>query len=358
MKANLDFVKDHFAKVFESPFLASSEMLEKAQISCNELDNFTSFEGVELDTVWLKFALKETRMSYGSGYDGLSSHMLLNCLTTKVKECLFLFFQYILRHGVIPTDFNVSIIRPIIKDHGKSSEDVGNLRPISVSNTLSQIFERILMNKMPELHRTHRNQFGFKRSISTTHALFTFKETVVKYVEGDTQCHVVSLDAEKAFDKVWRAGLFHKLKEKNIDLNTLKILKKYYDASQGMIKLNGIISNRFYINCGVKQGGILSPFLFNFFINDLIEECVNKNIGARFEELNLSIIVYCDDILLISPIEKHLQMLLDICGAYGTNWGIKFNPNKSSFISFGRQIYNDTKFFINKEELKSTDCLK
>ena len=77
---------------------------------------------------------------------------------------------------------------------------------------------------MPELHRTHRNQFGFKRSISTTHALFTFKETVVKYVEGDTQCHVVSLDAEKAFDKVWRAGLFHKLKEKNIDLNTLKIL--------------------------------------------------------------------------------------------------------------------------------------
>ena len=89
-------------------------------------------------------------------------------------------------------------------DHGKSSEDVGNLRPISVSNTLSQIFERILMNRMPELHRTHRNQFGFKRSISTTHALFTFKETVVKYVEGDNQCHVVSLDAEKAFDKVWR----------------------------------------------------------------------------------------------------------------------------------------------------------
>ena len=86
----------------------------------------------------LKFAHKETRMSYVNGYDGLSYHMLLNCITTKVKECLFLFFQYILRHGVIPTDYNMSIIRPIIKDPVKFSEDVGNLRPIFVSNTDEQ----------------------------------------------------------------------------------------------------------------------------------------------------------------------------------------------------------------------------
>ena len=85
-------------------------------------------------------------MSYGKGYDGLCSHMILNCLTRKVKECLFLFFQYILRHAAITTDFNVSIIRPKIKDHGKSSVDVENLRPISVSNTLYQIIERIFMN--------------------------------------------------------------------------------------------------------------------------------------------------------------------------------------------------------------------
>lgn len=358
VKASLDSVKDHFAKVFEAPFKASPEMTRKAETSCKELDDFTDFHGVELNPVWLQYALKDTRMSHVSGYDGLSSHMLLNCLTSKVKDCLFLFFEYILKHGVIPSDFNVSLIRPIIKDHKKSSEDVGNLRPISISNTLSQIFERILLNKMPELHRTHRNQFGFKRSTSTIHALFSVKETIIKYVEGGSPCHVVSLDAEKAFDKVWRAGLFHKMKEKKVDLDTLKILKKYYDTSQGMIRLNGVISSRFDIKCGVKQGGILSPYLFNFFINDLIEECIEKNIGAKFEQLNLSIIVYCDDILLISPIEKHLQILINICGEYGYSWGIKFNPDKSSFISFGNQIYNDTKFYINNNELKSTDCLK
>ena len=54
MKADLYSVKNNFAKVFESRFLASSEMQEKAQKSCNNLDNFTSFEGVELDHVRLK----------------------------------------------------------------------------------------------------------------------------------------------------------------------------------------------------------------------------------------------------------------------------------------------------------------
>ena len=98
--------------------------------------------------------------------------------------------------------------------------------------------------------------------------------------------------------------------------------------------------------------------LFNFFINDLIEECVNRNIGAKFEHLNLSIIVYADDILLLSPIEKHLQMLINICGEYGLKWGIKFNSEKSFFITFGNSIYNDTKFILNNNELKSTDCLK
>ena len=79
---------------------------------------------------------------------------------------------------------------------------------------------------MPELHRTHKNQFGFKKFTSTTHALFAVKETIVKYSESGTPCHVVSLDAEKAFDKVWRDGLFHKLKEKGFDYNVLMILKK------------------------------------------------------------------------------------------------------------------------------------
>jgi hypothetical protein len=55
---------------------------------------------------------------------------------------------------------------------------------------------------------THRNQFGFKKKTSCNHALFTLKETVLYYTENKSGCKVASLDAEKAFDKTWRDGLF------------------------------------------------------------------------------------------------------------------------------------------------------
>ena len=125
-----------------------------------------------------------------------------------------------------------------------------------------------------------------------------------------------------------------------------------------MIKLEDLYSSRFVIRCGVKQDGILSPFLFNFFINDMIEQCVKKKIGARFENLNVSIIVYCDDILLISPIMRHMQKLIEICSDYGKDWAIKFNAEKSSFICFGPQIYSDVSFSMNGEKLQCVETLK
>ncbi len=61
---------------------------------------------------------------------------------------------------------------PIKKDKKKSINDIDNLRPISVSNILAQIFERILLTKMNFVSKSHENQFGYKNRTSCTHALF------------------------------------------------------------------------------------------------------------------------------------------------------------------------------------------
>ena len=169
---------------------------------------------------------------------------------------------------------------------------------------------------------------------------------------------MASLDAEKAFDKVWRDGLFFKLYNK-LNPSLWVLLKKYYDLSQGTILLpNRCFSSLFKISCGVKQGGIISPFLFNIFIDDLITECVNSNHGALFFNINTSIIVYADDILLISPLDTHLQYLLDICSAYSTKWRIKFNPQKSNIISFGDYYYPERNFFLSNQQLSTSASIK
>ena len=95
------------------------------------------------------------------------------------------------------------------------------------------------------------------------------------------------------------------------------ILKIYYDSSQGTIDLDGgLLSDLFPITVEVKQGGILSPALFKEYIDKLIHNCTNANVGAIFNKINVSIIVYADDILLLSPVDSLLQLLINICNDY------------------------------------------
>ena len=231
----------------------------------------------------------------------------------------------------IPTLLNISIIKPIIKDMKKKTDDYSNLRPISISNCFAQILEKLILLNSPNLLKTHKNQFGFKRFTSCNHAIFVTKETVLNYIEKQSSCKIASLDAEKAFDKVWRDGMFYKLINKMNPILWV-LLFKYYESSKGIIQAENSFSESFNINCGVKQGGILSPFLFNVFIDDLITECIGKNKGASINNLNVSIIVYADDILLVSPLDKHLQILLNICSKFGSDWHIKFNPQISNYF--------------------------
>ena len=73
-------------------------------------------------------------------------------------------------------------------------------------------------------------------------------------------------------DKLWRLGLFYKLIKRLSNQDWL-ILKQYYENSNACIENNNKKSELFRMVNGVKQEGILSPFLFNIFIDELIESC-------------------------------------------------------------------------------------
>ncbi|RNA14568.1 RNA-directed DNA polymerase from mobile element jockey-like [Brachionus plicatilis] len=80
----------------------------------------------------------------------------------------------------------------------------------------------------------------------------------------------------------------------------------------------------------VKQGGILSPYLFNFFINDLTKSSIDLNLGAKIGGINAAVVAYCDDIAILSPLASHAQKILDRIYEYSLLWKIEFNAKKSS----------------------------
>ena len=318
--------------------------------SYSKPQNFPFFSSENLSQ-----ALNEIDNSKVKGYDLISYEIIKKSLSSTTHSCLLFFFNTVLFSAQVPDKLNISIIKPILKDPNKNTEDLNNIRPISISTCFAQLFEKLVLINSPGLKISHSNQFGFKEKTSCNHALFTLKETILNYTENRTGIKIVSLDAEKAFDKVWRDALFYKIIKK-MDQTLWYILKIYYDSSQGAIDLgSGILSELFPINVGVKQGGILSPPLFENKIDELIYACIKENIGARINNINVSIIVYADDIILLSPVDSHLQRLLDICDEYSKFWRIKFNAKKSNVMEFGPQFFNNSAFFINDNLITKVD---
>lgn len=355
-----DKLLDHYRNFFfdDQSSLSDAQLLIKDEVKTT-YDNYSPPSNIPFFKLrHLEDIIKELKSSEVKGFDSITYNLIKRAGSEKLNHCLLSFFNNLLIYNCVPDDFNVSIIKPIIKDQNKNAGDINNIRPISISNCLSQIFEKLILFSSPELHKIHKNQFGFKKKTSCNHALFVMKEAILNYTQNGTGCKIASLDAEKAFDKVWRDGLFFKLLGK-LELSHWIILKKYYDLSKGTITLSDFsLSELIIINCGVKQGGILSPFLFNVYINDLIAECIDARVGALLANLNVSILVYADDILLISPIDSHMRILLDICSNYGNLWRIKFNPLKSNIIEFGKQRFPDNEFILNSLTLPKTNKIE
>ena len=73
----------------------------------------------------------------------------------------------------------------------------------------------------------------------------------------------------------------------------------------------GVSSDDWLIGNGVRQGGVLSSYLFNFYINSLIEEVVNSGIGCALNYRPINVICYADDIALLAPTSSGLQILVN-----------------------------------------------
>ena len=86
-----------------------------------------------------------------------------------------------------------------------------------------------------------------------------------------------------------------------------------------------LFSASFHVSNGVRQAGILSPNLFNLYINELCYQLSSCNAGCNFDGEMINNIAYADGMFL-SPSPKGLQKLIDICEEYGKKYDIIFNP--------------------------------
>ena len=139
---------------------------------------------------------------------------------------------------------------------------------------------------------------------------------------------IISIDAEKAFDKIQHPFMIKTLQKAGIDRIYLNIIKAIYDKATANIILNGGKLKAFPLMSGTRQGCPLSPLLFNIILEVLVtaireeREINGSQIGK--EEVKLSLFVD-DMILYIENSKDTTRKLLELINEYSKVAGYKIN---------------------------------
>ena len=157
--------------------------------------------------------------------------------------------------------------------------DKNNYRPIALSSIASKVFENIIILRLEEYLWTNDHQFGFKSGHSTDFCIYALSEFIEYFKSRSTSVYVAFLNASKAFDKISHWTLFRKLIDRKVPIYLVKI--SYWYQNQIMfVRWGCSISKGFNATNGVRQGSILSPKLFNVYIDGLINILNNCTTGG------------------------------------------------------------------------------
>ena len=282
----------------------------------------------------------------------LPSFVIKDAFLSIIPQICYLMNQSLLTCS-FPLKWSIATVTPIPKCG--DLHKVGNWRPISILPLPGKILEKncskFLLCELEENDVLSPSQFGFRKELSTSHAIFHYVKHIVDNININKVTASAYLDFARAFDSVNYQILESKLADMGLSYILRKWIKGYLSKRHICTKMNGFVSDTKPLVCGVPQGSVIGPILFLCYINDIVEIAATHN---------ACISLYADDAVIFATSDNasNLEVIMQPCLNDVVSWcklnQINLNVNKTKLCCYGRrQTLQNTKISLdlNKKPL-------
>lgn len=251
-----------------------------------------------------------------------------------MAETLYPLFGKIWEEEEIPTDWKESYIIKLPKKGDLSK--CSNYRGITLLSVPGKVFNRVILERMKDAVDPHLRdqQAGFRKNRSCADQIATLRVIVEQSLEWNSPLYVNFVDYEKAFDSVDRETLWRLLRHYGVPTKLVSIIKNSYDGMQCRVIHEGQFTRQFQVRSGVRQGCLLSPFLFLLAIDWIMKSSTKQRRNGIQWTLwkQLDDLDFADDLALLSHNQQQMQDKTTVLADTSTQVGLHIHKGKTKVM--------------------------
>ncbi|MBL4694681.1 RNA-directed DNA polymerase [Candidatus Gracilibacteria bacterium] len=283
-----------------------------------------------------------------AGPDGIPNELLKAAFATRAAPLVAL-FNRVMQLEEVAKEWQVSLVCPIPKKG--DLRDTGNYRGISLMSCLGKLFGRILNARLTLFLETKGllipEQGGFRKTRECAEHSFVLQELTERRDRASLKTYGCFIDMRKAYDLVWRKALWVKLESIGVGGRVLRLLRNWYRTTLSAVRVNGVVSSAFPLELGVKQGDVLSPLLFNVFINDILSDLKSKGLGVSIPgdrvrdspfspplKNRIAGLLWADDLVVLAETPNMMGEVLTCITRWCDTWKMEANALKCAVLVF------------------------
>lgn len=311
----------------------------------------------EITTEEIIQAINQLSVKKSPGIDGIGSEFY-KVFKEKVSPILKEVYEEIFKKERVHPRMGLGLMKIIYKKKGDKAE-LRNFRPITMLNTDFKILAKVLANRlknvMPNIIETNQ-AYGVKgRDIAD---ITSSIRDIVGYIkEKGKGAYIISMDFEKAFDRVEHGFLLAVLKQFGFGENFIKWISVLYSDILTKVKCNGFLTQPFKVLRSIRQGCPLSAQLYSLVAEPLgllinREEKI-KGIQLEGKEELTKIFQYADDTTIVVENIESVKEVMEKMKCYCEGSGAKINEEKTVYMKFGRtEVLTGVVKFIEVQEMR------